>query len=150
MVGGMSPDPAPATGPLVSPERADRDGSPPPEPLLAPSYASTQESPEENAMTGTTATLAEAAEMLSQTATRLQRVGLVVDRNALSPAHRRAAFVLQCRAARGPEAAPPRPSMGFAYPPARPRPTDPGQETVPTESARQPGASGPFPNEIRL
>ena len=83
-------------------------------------------------MTGTTATLAEAAEMLYQTATRLQRVGLVVDRNALSPAHRRAAFALQCRAARDPDPAPPHPPMGFAYPTARPRQTDPSQETVPT------------------
>jgi hypothetical protein len=82
-------------------------------------------------MTGTTATLAEAAEMLYQTATRLQRVGLVVDRNALSPAHRRAAFALQCRAARGPDPAPPHPPIGFAYPTGRPRPTDPSQESVP-------------------
>lgn len=83
-------------------------------------------------MTGTTATLAEAAEMLFQTATRLQRVGLVVDRNALSPSQRRAAFALQCRAARDPDPVPPRPPIGFAYPTARPRPTDRSQEKVPT------------------
>ena len=40
------------------------------------------------------AKLAADAETLYQTATRLQRVGLVVDRRALSPAHRRAAFAL--------------------------------------------------------
>jgi hypothetical protein len=66
------------------------------------------------------ATLAADAETLYQTATRLQRVGLIVDRRALSPAHRRAAFLLQCLAARcldkdEPQRAP----IGFAYPTAR-------------------------------
>ena len=37
-----------------------------------------------------------AAESLYRTATRLQRVGLIIDRTALSPAQRRAAFALQC------------------------------------------------------
>ena len=40
------------------------------------------------------AKLAAEAESLYQPATRLQRVGLIVDRNALSPEHRRAAFAL--------------------------------------------------------
>ena len=39
------------------------------------------------------ATLVAEAETLYRTATRLQRMGLVVDRTALSPAQRRAAFV---------------------------------------------------------
>jgi hypothetical protein len=47
-----------------------------------------------------TTNLAAEAESLYQTATRLQRVGLVVDRTALSPTQRRAAFALQCRAAK--------------------------------------------------
>ena len=67
-------------------------------------------------MTVTNAALVEAAETLLQTATRLQRVGLIVDRGALSPAHRRAAFVLQCRAAQGSGREPARPPIGFAYP----------------------------------
>ena len=49
------------------------------------------------------AKLAAEAETLYQTATRLQRVGLVVDRRALSPAQRRAAFARQCLAARCPD-----------------------------------------------
>ena len=65
------------------------------------------------------AKLAADAETLYQTATRLQRVGLIVDRRALSPAHRRAAFALQCRAAQGAEREPTRPPIGFAYPKAR-------------------------------
>ncbi|HEX2281569.1 MAG TPA: hypothetical protein VHG52_07385 [Thermomicrobiales bacterium] len=63
-----------------------------------------------------------AAESLYRTATRLRRVGLIVDRNALSPAHRRAAFALQCLAASCPaeeESAPRRVPIGFAYPNAR-------------------------------
>ena len=60
------------------------------------------------------------AEALYQTATRLQRVGLIVDRTALSPAHRRAAFALQCLRANCPEAdEPERRQIGFAYPNAR-------------------------------
>ena len=63
------------------------------------------------------AKLAAEAEMLYQTATRLQRVGLVVDRRALSPAQRRAAFALQCLAARCPDQdEPQRAPIGFAYP----------------------------------
>ena len=50
-----------------------------------------------------TTKLAAEAESLYQTATRLLRVGLVVDRTALSPAQRRGAFALQCLAARCPE-----------------------------------------------
>jgi hypothetical protein len=68
------------------------------------------------------ADLAAAAESLYRTATRLQRVGLIVDRNALSPAHRRAAFALQCLTATGAdeeEAQPQRAPIGFAYPNAR-------------------------------
>jgi hypothetical protein len=68
------------------------------------------------------AELAADAASLYRTATRLQRVGLIVDRTALSPAHRRAAFALQCLAANGPdekEAEPERALIGFAYPNAR-------------------------------
>ena len=63
-----------------------------------------------------------AAESLYRTATRLQRVGLIVDRNALSPAHRRAAFALQCLTAScqaEEESEPRRVPIGFAYPNAR-------------------------------
>ncbi|MGH2617681.1 MAG: hypothetical protein ACRDJC_20810 [Thermomicrobiales bacterium] len=60
------------------------------------------------------------AETLYRTAVRLERIGLVVDRAALSPAQRRAAFALQCLTASCPE----RPQskrepIGFAYPNAR-------------------------------
>jgi hypothetical protein len=66
------------------------------------------------------ATLVAEAASLSQTATRLQRVGLIVDRHALSPAHRRAAFALQCLVANCPnEDEPKRVPIGFAYPNAR-------------------------------
>lgn len=68
------------------------------------------------------AKLAAEAETLYQTATRLQRVGLIVDRTALSPAHRRAAFALQCLTASCPneeESEPERAPIGFAYPNAR-------------------------------
>ena len=60
-----------------------------------------------------------AAESLFRTATRLQRVGLIIDRTALSPAQRRAAFALQCLTANCPadeESAPHRAPIGFAYP----------------------------------
>ena len=63
-----------------------------------------------------------AAESLYRTATRLQRVGLIVDRKALSPAHRRAAFALQCLTANSPtveESESERAPIGFAYPNAR-------------------------------
>jgi hypothetical protein len=62
-----------------------------------------------------------AAESLYRAATRLQRVGLIIDRNALSPAHRRAAFALQCLTASCPkeDPEPQRASIGFAYPNAR-------------------------------
>jgi hypothetical protein len=68
------------------------------------------------------AELAAEAESLYRTATRLQRVGLIVDRSALSPAHRRAAFALQCLTANCPaeeESEPERAPIGFAYPNAR-------------------------------
>jgi hypothetical protein len=87
-------------------------------------------------MTTTNANLADAAETLYQTATRLQRVGLIVDRRALSPVHRRAAFVLQCRAIQGSDREPTRPPIGFAYPTprdsARPNQTAFSQESVPS------------------
>ena len=63
-----------------------------------------------------------AAESLHHTATRLQRIGLIVDRNALSPTHRRAAFALQCLTASCPEkeeSEPQRALIGFAYPKSR-------------------------------
>ena len=62
-----------------------------------------------------------AAESLYRTATRLQRIGLIVDRTALSPAHRRAAFALQCLTASCPEeeSESRRAPIGFAYPTAR-------------------------------
>jgi len=63
-----------------------------------------------------------AAESLYRTATRLQRVGLIIDRNALSPELRRAAFALQCLTASCPdeeESEARRPLIGFAYPNAR-------------------------------
>ena len=63
-----------------------------------------------------------AAESLYHTATRLQRVGLIIDRTALSPEHRRAAFALQCLTATCPEeeeSEPERAPIGFAYPNAR-------------------------------
>jgi hypothetical protein len=63
-----------------------------------------------------------AAESLYRTATRLQRIGLIVDRTALSPEQRRAAFALQCLTANCPadeESEPQRAPIGFAYPNAR-------------------------------
>jgi hypothetical protein len=63
-----------------------------------------------------------AAESLYRTATRLQRVGLIIDRAALSPAQRRAAFALQCLTTHCPadeESAPQRSLIGFTYPNAR-------------------------------
>ena len=66
------------------------------------------------------ANLAAGAASLAQTAIRLQRVGLIVDRTVLSPAHRRAAFALQCLVANCPdEDEPKRVPIGFAYPNAR-------------------------------
>lgn len=60
------------------------------------------------------------AESLYQTAIRLERAGLVVDFSALSPAHRRAAFALQCLTSRGhQQPQPKRSSIGFAYPNAK-------------------------------
>jgi hypothetical protein len=60
------------------------------------------------------------AETLYRTAVRLERLGLVVDRSALSPEHRRAAFALQCLSAACPERPDPkRAQIGFAYPNGR-------------------------------
>ncbi len=57
------------------------------------------------------------AETLYRTAVRLERAGLIVDRTALSPAHRRAAFALQCLSAARDEAPETKRSqIGFAYP----------------------------------
>jgi hypothetical protein len=59
-------------------------------------------------------------ESLRRTAERLQRAGLVVDRQTLSPAHRRAMFALQVQLASEPEVhEPKRPLIGFAYRNAR-------------------------------
>ena len=58
-------------------------------------------------------------EMLRQTAARLERVGLIVDRASLSPAHRRALFALQCHVVGRDEPEPRRSLIGFAYPNAR-------------------------------
>jgi hypothetical protein len=66
------------------------------------------------------AKIASEAETFYQTATRLQRVGLVVDRAALSPAQRRAAFALQSLAMNSTEREESRRALiGFAYPNAR-------------------------------
>ncbi len=60
------------------------------------------------------------ATVLRQTEERLQRVGLVVDRAALSAPNRRALMTLQRLTADEAERpAPARPPLGFAYPPAR-------------------------------
>ena len=60
------------------------------------------------------------AESLYRTAIRLERIGLVVDRAALSQEHRRAAFALQCLSAACPAPSQPRlPHIGFAYPNGR-------------------------------
>jgi hypothetical protein len=60
------------------------------------------------------------AEELMRTAQRLQRAGLIIDRGMLSPAHRRAAFALQCLVADCPdEEEAQRAPIGFRYPNAR-------------------------------
>jgi acetone carboxylase gamma subunit len=57
---------------------------------------------------------------LRQTAERLERVGLIVDRAALSPEQRRAYFALQCLSVKHSDsAAPHRGLIGFSYPNAR-------------------------------
>jgi len=59
-------------------------------------------------------------EALRRTAERLERAGLIVDRAALSQAHRRALFALQCVVGEScNESDPTRPLIGFAYPNAR-------------------------------
>ena len=60
------------------------------------------------------------AEALYRTAVRLERIGLVVDRAALSPAQRRAAFALQCLSATCPQQPETkRAPIGFSYPNAK-------------------------------
>jgi len=60
------------------------------------------------------------ARALCDTVRRLERVGLVVEPAALSPASRRAAFAVQrAPAGRGLDAPPALPRIGFAYPAAR-------------------------------
>jgi hypothetical protein len=60
------------------------------------------------------------AEVLRQTAERMARVGLVIERRCLSPEQRRAAFVLQCALALPDDRAPAvRGKIGFDYPNAR-------------------------------
>jgi hypothetical protein len=57
------------------------------------------------------------SEALLRTTERMLRVGLIVDRNALSPAHRRALFALQCQFCESPdEPEPKRAKIGFPYP----------------------------------
>jgi hypothetical protein len=66
------------------------------------------------------AKLAAEAESFRRTAERLVRVGLIVDRAALSPAHRRAVCALECAMAIEPEQARvKRLPIGFAYPNAK-------------------------------
>jgi hypothetical protein len=60
------------------------------------------------------------AEVLRQTAERLARVGLVIDRACLSPEQRRAIFALQRIVTdAAPQPDPKRAPIGFAYPNAR-------------------------------
>jgi hypothetical protein len=60
------------------------------------------------------------SESLRRTAERLQRVGLIVDRSTLSPAHRRAMFALQCILVDDfEEEERPESKIGFRYPNAR-------------------------------
>jgi hypothetical protein len=60
------------------------------------------------------------AEVLRQTAERMARVGLVIERGCLSAEQRRAAFALQCALAMPQRHEnPARGRIGFAYPNAR-------------------------------
>ncbi len=60
------------------------------------------------------------SEALRRAAERLQRVGLIVDRTTLSPAHRRAMFALQCILVDDEvEDDSPESKIGFRYPNAR-------------------------------
>lgn len=60
------------------------------------------------------------SESLRRAAERLHRVGLIVDRTTLSPAHRRAMFALQCNLVDYPEPSEATDSkIGFRYPNAR-------------------------------
>jgi hypothetical protein len=73
--------------------------------------------PEEDAMN---ARLVAESEALRRTAERLEKVGLIVDRAALSRAHRRAYFALQCSVfAEDDQGSYQRPKIGFSYPNAR-------------------------------
>lgn len=66
------------------------------------------------------AQLAAQAKVLHQTAERMARVGLVIERRCLSPEQRRAAFLLQCALALPDDKeAPVREKIGFAYPKSR-------------------------------
>jgi hypothetical protein len=60
------------------------------------------------------------SQSLRQAAERLERVGLIVDRAALSREHRLAYFALQCHSVVAvAQREPQRPKIGFAYPNAR-------------------------------
>jgi hypothetical protein len=60
------------------------------------------------------------AEALLRTAQRLERVGLILDRTALSAAQRRAIFALQCLGtASSAQPEPERAPIGFPYPNTR-------------------------------
>ena len=66
------------------------------------------------------ATLAADAASISQTATRLQRIGLIVDRRALSPPTAAPPSRCSASSARGPNKDEPKHvPIGFAYPNAR-------------------------------
>ena len=66
------------------------------------------------------ATLLAETESLRRAAERLQRAGLIVDLQTLSPSHRRAMFALQVQLASEPEPPEPkRPPIGFPYSNAR-------------------------------
>jgi hypothetical protein len=66
------------------------------------------------------AQLTASAETLRQTAERMARAGLIIDRECLSPEQRRAVFALQCLVVSTSEVpSPRRPLIGFAYPNAR-------------------------------
>jgi hypothetical protein len=68
----------------------------------------------------TDAHLVAQAEALLQSAARLARVGLILERECLSPESRRAAFALQCVVTSAPWwPEPQRAPIGFAYPNAR-------------------------------
>lgn len=66
------------------------------------------------------AQLTASAEVLRDTAERMARAGLIIDRTCLSQEQRRAVFALQCLVSSVSDASSPqRPLIGFAYPNAR-------------------------------